>query len=40
MENWLSEVVGGRYQGAVDEDGKMFYVFLEEGRLTRIFPET
>lgn len=34
----LRMVVDGKYQGAVDENGKMFYVILEEGRLTRIFP--
>lgn len=36
----LLRAVGGKYQGAVDENGKMFYVFLDEGRLARIFPET
>ena len=30
--------VCGKYQGVVDEDGKMFYVFFDAGRLARIFP--
>lgn len=35
----LRTTVDGKYQGAVDESGKMFYVFLDDGRLTEIRPK-
>lgn len=34
----LRMAVDGKYQGAVDENGQMFYVFFAEGCLARIFP--
>lgn len=35
----LRTAVDGKYQGAVDESGKMFYVFWDDGRLTEIRPK-